>query len=33
MVQATFTFSPFGKTFEKQTKAIEKHGENQVETL
>lgn len=27
MEQAKFTFSPFGKTFEKQTKTIEKHGE------
>lgn len=27
MEQAKFTFSPFGKTFEKQTKTIEKHEE------
>ena len=25
--QAKFTYSPFGKAFEKQTKAIEKQGE------
>ena len=31
--QAKFTYSPFGKTFEKQIKAIEDQGEKQVEAL
>ena len=26
--QAKFTYSPLGKAFEKQTKAIEEHGES-----
>ena len=29
--QAKFTFSPFGKAFEKLIKAIEEQGKNQVE--
>ena len=28
--QAKFTYSPFGKTFEKQTKAIKDQGKNQI---
>ena len=31
--QAKFTYSPFGKTFEKQIKAIENQGEKQFEAL
>ena len=31
MDQATFTYSPFGKTLEKQPEALEKHGEKQIE--
>ena len=31
--QAKFTYSPLGKAFEKQIKAIEDQGENQVEAL
>ena len=31
--QAKFTYSPLGKAFEKQTKAIEDQGIKQVETL
>ena len=30
MDQATFTYSPFGKTLEKQPEALEKHGEKQI---
>ena len=29
----TFTYSPLGKTFDKQMKTIEDHGKKQVETL
>ena len=28
--QANFTYSPFGKAFEKQTKAIKNQGKNQI---
>ena len=28
--QAKFTYSPFGKAFEKQTKAIKNQGKNQI---
>ena len=31
--QAKFTYSPLGKAFEKQIKAIEDQGEKQVEAL
>ena len=31
--QAKFTYSPLGKTFEKQIKTIEDHGKKQVEAL
>ena len=31
--QTKFTYSPLGKAFKKQTKAIEDHGKKQVETL
>ena len=31
--QAKFTYSPLGKTFEKQRKAIENQGTKQVETF
>ena len=31
--QAKFTYSPFGKAFEKQMKMIEDQGEKQVEAL
>ena len=31
--QATFTYSPLGKAFEKQIKAIEDQGEKQVKEL
>ena len=31
--QARFTYSPLGKAFEKQTKAIEDQGQKQVEAL
>ena len=31
--QAKFTYSPLGKTFEKQIKTIENQGEKQVEAL
>ena len=31
--QANFTYSPLGKTFEKQTKAIEDQGKKQIDAL
>ena len=31
--QAKFTYSPLGKTFEKQIKTIEDQGKKQVESL
>ena len=31
--QAKFTYSPFGKAFEKQTKTIEDQGEKQVKAI
>ena len=31
--QATFTYSPLGKDFEKQTKSIENQGIKQIEAL
>ena len=31
--QAKFTYSPLGKAFEKQIKAIEDQGQKQIETL
>ena len=31
--QAKFTYSPLGKDFEKQTKAIEDQGEEQVKAI
>ena len=31
--QATFTYSPLGKAFEKQTKTIKDQGEKQVDAL
>ena len=31
--QAKFAYSPLGKAFEKQTKAIEEQGKKQVEAL
>ena len=31
--QAKFTYSPLGKTFEKQMKTIEEQGKKQVEAL
>ena len=31
--QAKFTYSPLGKTFEKQTKTIEDQGKKQVDAL
>ena len=31
--QAKFTYSPLGKTFEKQTKAIEDQGKNQISAM
>ena len=31
--QAKFTYSPLGKTFDKQTKTIEDQGKNQVDAL
>ena len=33
MEQAKFTYSPLGKAFEKQTKAIEDKGEKQIEAI
>ena len=31
--QASFTYTPFGKTFEKETKTIEDRGEKQVKAI
>ena len=31
--QTKFTYSPLGKTFEKQTKTIEDQGEKQIKTI
>ena len=31
--QATFTYSPFGKAFEKQTKTVEDQGEQQIKAV
>ena len=31
--QATFTYSPLGKAFEKQTKTIQDQGKTQIEAL
>ena len=31
--QAKFTCSPLGKAFEKQTKTIKDHGENQINAI
>ena len=31
--QARFTYSPWGKTFEKEVKAIEVQGENQLKDM
>ena len=31
--QVKFTYSPLGKAFEKQTKAIKDHGEKQVDAI
>ena len=31
--QASFTYSPLGKAFEKQIKTIEEQGKNEVEAL
>ena len=31
--QATFAYSPLGKAFEKQTKAIEDQGEKQIKAI
>ena len=31
--QVKFTYSPLGKTFEKQTKTIEEQGQKQVKAL
>ena len=31
--QATFSYSPLGKAFEKQTKTIEDHGEKQIKAI
>ena len=31
--QATFTYSPLGKAFEKQTKTIKDQGEKQIEAI
>ena len=31
--QATFTYSPLGKAFEKQTKTIEDQGEKQIKAI
>ena len=31
--QAKFTYSPFGKAFEKQTKTIEDQGKKQIDAL
>ena len=31
--QAKFTYSPFGKAFEKQTKTIEYQGEKQIKAI
>ena len=31
--QAKFTYSPLGKAFEKQTKAIKDQGEKQIKTI
>ena len=31
--QATFTYSPLGKAFEKQTKTIEDQGEKQINAI
>ena len=31
--KAKFTYSPFGKAFEKQTKTIEDHGEKQIKAF
>ena len=31
--QAKFTYSPLGKTFEKQTKTIEDQGEKQMKAI
>ena len=33
MLQAKFTYSPLGKAYEKQIKAIENQGEKQVKAL
>ena len=33
MEQTKFTYSPLGKTFDKQTKTIEDHGKKQVKAL
>ena len=31
--QATFTYSPLGKSLEKQTKTIENQGRKQIEAI
>ena len=31
--QAKFTYSPFGKAFEKQIKTIENQGEKQIKVI
>ena len=31
--QAKFTYSPFGKAFEKEIKTIEDHGERQIKAI
>ena len=31
--EAKFTYSPFGKTFEKQTKTIEDQGKNRISAI
>ena len=31
--QETFTYSPLGKTFEKQTKTIEEQGKKQIDAI
>ena len=33
MEQAKFAYSPLGKAFEKQTKAIKDQGENQIKPI
>ena len=33
IAQATFTYSPLGKAYEKQTKTIEEQGEKQIKAL